>query len=249
MAMTIFILEDNVYQAKILFEDISKILSEKNLYSKTITIQIFHKSSELIKAVETTGEHYNLFFLDIKIKKDEVAGFTAGKQIRNLENNSLIFFVTSYANLALASYDYGINAFAYIVKDYSHQKYISQLKKCIASYLKGSTNLTKDSFIYETKYLKVSCPFTELMYITPVSPHKLLIKTSSKDIYAHGSLKDFDGLDRRLIRCHQSFVLNITNIKFVNKSKKEAHLTDGTIIPISRKKNKELTEAINSLNK
>lgn len=87
------------------------------------------------------------------------------------------------------------------------------------------------------------------MYITPVSPHKLLIKTSSKDIYAHGSLKDFDGLDRRLIRCHQSFVLNITNIKFVNKSKKEAHLTDGTIIPISRKKNKELTEAINSLNK
>ncbi|MCD5029247.1 hypothetical protein IV313_07550 [Enterococcus asini] len=56
--MTIFILEDNVYQAKILFEDISKILSENYLYSKSITIQIFHKSSELIKAVEDSVKYF-----------------------------------------------------------------------------------------------------------------------------------------------------------------------------------------------
>ena len=242
--MAIYILEDDVYQAKYLSDLLKNIISFNYPSHRFIDINIFHKPSKLLEFLSSTGESFNLFFLDLKIKKDESSGFVTGKKIREMEDDSLICFVTSYANLALSSYDYGINGHAYIVKDSPEEKIEAQLIRCLESYFDKTNSVSEDKFIFETKNMKISCPFNELLFITPISPHKLLIKTKNKDIYASGSLKDFNQNDDRLVRCHQSFIVNIANIKFIDKSKKEAFIDHENLIPISRKKQKELMLAI-----
>ncbi|WP_137664696.1 LytR/AlgR family response regulator transcription factor [Enterococcus hulanensis] len=244
--MAIYILEDNIFQARTMEILVSNVIEKEDSYDTNQKIKVFHKTNELIDDVSCCSESYNLYFLDLKIKNDEIAGFLTAKRIRERENNSLICFVTSYKELALTSYDYGLSAYAYIVKDSTESKFIEQLKNCISAYSINTPSDNEDSFIFESKNIKISCPFKELLFITPVSPHKLLIKTSTKEIYAHGSLKNFDFLDDRLIRCHQSFIINITKIKYIEKSKKEAVIDENISIPISRKKSHELREALDN---
>jgi len=237
-------MEDNIFQAKKMEDIVLDLICQGESNNPKEKLKTFYKPSSLLAEVNASSESYNLYFLDLKIKMDETAGFLTARHIRENERNSLICFVTSYSELALTSYDYGLSAYAFIVKDAPKLTFLDQIRNCIRAYRDNTPSKNEDLFTFESKHIKVICPFRELLFITPVSAHKLLIKTTSKEIYAHGSLKDFNLMDDRLIRCHQSFMVNITNIKYVDKTLREAVIDDSISIPISRKRTRELKIAL-----
>ena len=241
--MSIIILEDNIIQRKVLFDIVSYYINSENI--STEEILLFSRPKELIETAKRSCTTRNLYFLDLKIKNDEVAGFVVAKQIRQIEPAAMICFVTTYGDLALLSYDYMTAAFAYVLKNQPKEIFIEKIYACITEYL-SHVEEESDIFVLKTRFSNIIVPFRELLYITTTSPHKLLIKTSNKEMHTHGSLKQFENKDNRLIRCHQSFFINIENTKSIDKSNRHAILKDGTIIPISKSTNSKVQEVWSS---
>ncbi|MDT2661135.1 LytTR family DNA-binding domain-containing protein [Enterococcus hulanensis] len=256
--MAIYILEDNVFQCGYLLKTISNICD--TLGFKSIDIQESSRPERVIQFCNSSSYEKNLYFLDLKIDGDETAGFKVAQKIRSIEPQAMIVFVTSYANLALLSYEYMISAFAYILKYDDEKDYFDKITSCISAYKKSTeTNSIDEYFIFENKFTSIRFLFNDLLYVTSVSPHKLVLCTKSKEIYCYGSLKDIQNLNNRIIRCHQSYLINIQNVKKIDKSNRRLILENEIHIPISKKmyatvseswkKYYDLHNSINEINK
>lgn len=237
--MAIYILEDNIFQSNYLEKTI-RILS-RELGVKTGPICIASHMQTMLDYCREATEAVNLYFLDIKIKKNEVAGLSVAKQIRTLEPQAFIAFVTSYAEFALASFEYMTNAFAYILKTDDETAFQLKIRDCLVKY----TNFLEsqdplDYFIYEDRFTSIKLPYRELLYLYTVSQHKIAVKTADEDICFHGTLKQLEVREPRLIRCHQSYLVNLDNAKIIDKSSRKIIFRNDLSIPIARQAMKKV---------
>lgn len=239
--MGIFILEDNFEQKEFLHRVIEKIVNKNNISHSTIVSTT--SVSRLLEAIQFNGE-YNIFFLDLNIKNNNVAGLDVAKQIRKVDDNSDIVIVSSHPNLALTSYQYMISVLSFIDKSSDIDSFIKQIERCLLKYkqtLQKSHQQT-DWFFYESKFTDIRVPFNEIRYVTTLDGHRIHIKTTSRDFQFYGILADIEGNDQRLIRCHQSYIVNLAAINEIDKSKNIICLDGGFEIPISRRMKKKVTE-------
>lgn len=232
--MSVYILEDNVFQTNYLQKTI-QYLCEKHHYDLGSVLTASH-SQTLLEYCRKATEDANIYFLDIKIKQNETAGLMAAKQIRQLEPQAFIAFVTSYAEFALASYDYMTNAFAYILKTEDQEQFQEKINNCLQKYQQFIDNQTPlDYFIYKDRFTSIKLPYKELLYIYTVSQHKIGIKTVDQEIYFHGSLKEMAEREPRLLRCHQSYLVNLENAQMLDTSGKQIIFTKEIGVPVARK--------------
>lgn len=241
--MSIYILEDDLIQTNHLCQTLEALCEENKFFPGKITA--FTRPKDILQASQTAESSPNLYFLDIKVRADETAGLATARKIRNLEPDALIAFVTTYADLALKSYEYMTAAFAYILKTASPEAFAQSLKTCLKKYTEVlNTQTAIDYFSYEDRYTNLRVPFHDLYYISTLPPHKILVKTITREICFHGTLKEVADNDPRLIRCHKSFYINGEKIQILDKSARELTLTDGTVIPVARKSVKEVQDAL-----
>lgn len=232
--MSIYILEDNLFQRDYLIKIVHSICENIGLVSVEIC-ETTHPET-LIQLCKSATSDKNLYFIDLKIDGDETAGLKAAKKIRKIEPWAIIVFVTSYADLALLSYEYMISAFAYVLKYDNENDYFNKIESCVLAYNDSlNASVPEKYFIYENKFTTVRFPFKDLLYVTSVSPHKLVLRTINKEIYSYGTLKNIQNLDNRIVRCHQSYLINIENVKMIDKSNHQLILENDVVIPISRK--------------
>ncbi|WP_314066417.1 LytTR family DNA-binding domain-containing protein [uncultured Vagococcus sp.] len=239
--MGIFILEDNFEQKEFLHRVINKIVTKNHISHSTIVSTT--SVSRLLEAIQFNGE-YNIFFLDLNIKNDNMAGLEVAKQIRKVDDNSDIVIVSSHPNLALTSYQYMISVLSFIDKSSDIDSFIKQIERCLLKYketLQKSHQQT-DWFFYESKFTDIRVPFNEIRYVTTLDGHRIQIKTTSRDFQFYGILADIENNDQRLIRCHQSYIVNLTTISEIDKSNNIICLDGGFEIPISRRMKKKVTE-------
>lgn len=232
--MAIYYLDDNLFQHKEMLKNVNNVL----VGSCELSTEIypFSKTNKMLDCIKHSNHSYNLYFLTLNHNDSGSSVFAAAKKIRQLEPHSMICFISSFDELALTSYEYNISAFAYIVRK-SHTDYQKKVSECIVTYINNLKPKDNDIFFFESKYALISFPFREILYVSTISAHKVLIKTTTKDIHVYATLKKFQNLDPRLIRCHQSFYINITKIKYIDKSNRVALIANGLEIPISKKNN------------
>ncbi|MCI9239238.1 LytTR family DNA-binding domain-containing protein [Lachnospiraceae bacterium 50-23] len=72
----------------------------------------------------------------------------------------------------------------------------------------------------------------------------LLLHTESEDIICHKSMKEMEQIlqDKGFVRCHTSYIVNLSYIKGVKKL--EIELVTGEKIPVSQPKRKEFMEKL-----
>lgn len=242
--MGIYILEDNVFQNCYIKETIQE-LCRKNSYRLGAITAASHPKT-IIDSCRASAEPASLYFLDIKIKENETAGLLVAKQIRRLEPQAFIAFVTTYAEFALASYEYMTSAFAYIVKTADTADFQEKIKGCLDTYEHYlATQTPVEYFSYQDRFTNLKVPFADLFYVATVSPHKIMVKSKNKEHYFHGALKDIASADPRLVQCHQSFLVNLDSAQLIDKSKRLLYFTDDITAPIARKSMKQVLNAWN----
>lgn len=205
-------------------------------------LKSFTDGGELLKY--NAGAPFDVLFLDIDMPRPN--GFDIAKSLREGFSDCLIVFVTSHSELVYDSLDF--QPFNFIRKNSGvplETSIPAIAGKLFCRLRQGDTVLIEDRHLGEVpvKIREIACLESSGHYIiyslvsgSPENPPKKLV--------SRGSIaereKFFEGYG--FARAHKGFIVNLSQIKRLNTSKREAELSGGISVPIGKKYRAELKE-------
>jgi DNA-binding LytR/AlgR family response regulator len=187
-------------------EDITLLADALNTYDPTFQITAFTSGETMLSEITDSGLAADILFLDIYMPG--VNGILAAQRIRTERKDLKIIFISSSKEYYPQAYE--VFAFNYILKPFDKERLYAVLDRAIEEL--GRENACKISFSYKSASYSVDC--RDILYIE--SRDKLLLFH-----LADGSvLQTYWRLDevikelpkQTFIRCHQSFIVNISHI-------------------------------------
>lgn len=231
--MSIFILEDDILQAQNMKNLIEEICLKQQIPYDFI--ETTSRSEQLLKKIPLTSR-IPIYFLDIEIKNEDHKGLLVAQQIRKVDTNGIIVFVTTHSELAPISYQYMVSALTFIDKALPYKKRVQLIEQCLQHYAnKNLSETERDDFVVDHAHAMVRVPFSTVEYIMTDEPHRLSLVTEKQVINFYGTLKEVEELDERLIRCHQSYVVNKEQVQMYDSRNKTLVLQSGKTVPVSRR--------------
>lgn len=189
----------------------------------------------------------NIYFLDVELKHPAYDGFLLGREIRKIDPNGTIVYITSFKDLAYKTFQYHIEAFDYIVKDSQDQLYTS-ISECLQSIVQRLKEETKDPIVCFTcksgdklRYI----PIDDIYYFeTSARSHHVILHGKNQRIEFLGNLTDIEKeLGEGFLKIHRSYIIALDKIDSIDLKHNEV-MVRGGICPISRKEKSRLLEKI-----
>jgi|SRR5690625_1946133 len=240
--MSIFILEDDVIQAQHLKRIVEEICEKRQLPYDFI--EVTSKGEQVIHKIPLST-YIPIYFLDIEIKREEQKGLQVAQEIRKYDPDGIIVFVTTHSQFAPISYQYMVSALTFIDKGLPYEERYYMLEQCLLHYQsRNKAHSPTDDFIVENAYTTVRVPFFKVEYVKTGEPHRLVLVTTDRLVHFYGTLKEMETLDKRLLRCHQSFVVNTAQIAHYNKTEKMITLKSNKRIPVSRRLSRKVIQKL-----
>ncbi len=190
--------------------------------------QMYSSAEDLLEKL-TQRERCDLLFLDIKMP-DGMSGYDLAKQIRIIDQQVSIVFVTHYQDYAIQGYP--LNILRYITKPFEDQQVFEVL-----DIVYRQLQLVEDqNIVVGIKGQQIVIPYREILFMESQA-HNLKIFTTAKSGYIQTRIKIRDmmeSIDNRLfIQTHRGFIVNVMYIRVLHQ--KQLSLADHSSIPISRK--------------
>ena len=240
--MSIFIFEDDMIQANSLKKMVEEIFLEESIPYDFI--ETTSKYEEIIEKIPFCKEKA-IYFLDIEIKEEEKKGLDVAKEIRKVDPNGIIVFITTHVELAPISYQYMVSALTFIDKNQPIEIKKLSIRKCLVYYREQNVQAElEDIFFVENAYTSLKIPFHTIEYFCTDEPHRLKLVATNQFVQFYGTLKELEEKDARLIRCHQSFLVNRDKIQSIDLTMQELILYSGKRIPVSRRMMKSMKALI-----
>ena len=217
----IAICDDQIICGETLELSLDKIMTE---YNTSYKIDIYTSSNELLKVLESGEKAYDILFLDILMGKDELNGIDVARKIRTFDDNTSIVFVTSSTDHVLDGYS--VRALQYLIKPIDEKI----LREVLEYEHKSKHNVT---VVFKEKDSTRKVHASDIVHIETFGRNvKVVLKT--EEFIAYNKISDVEQMlpSMYFIRCHQSFVININNIKEIRHG--EAVTVLDSIVPISR---------------
>lgn len=231
--MSIFILEDDIIQAEELKQVLAGICESRQISYDFIFSTA--KGERLLEKMTETAMNA-IYFLDVEIRGEQHSGFQLAQHIREQDEQGIIVFITTHYEFAPISYQYMVSALTFIDKGLDEEARYKSLEACLLHYQSAnSKSLPADDFVMETAEATVRLPFAEMEYIMTAGPHRLELVAKNRIIHFYGQLKKIEQRDDRLIRCHQSYVVNVEQIQAYHPKDRLLTLKSGRVIPVSRR--------------
>lgn len=224
------IIDDEIEVANKLTSYIDKYFQINNCQCE---VKFFDTAS---KFLENYHFDFDAIFMDINMPG--VDGMSATKELRRLDKNVKIIFVTSLAQYAIKGYE--VNAFDFVVKPVNYYTFAMKLDRLMENYREKEGA----SIIIKANNSFIKTPISDIKYIE-VSDHKLIVHTISNDFETYDTLSNYLNLlkNEPFALCNRCYLVNL---KYVNKVNKDAVYIGNNCIQMSRRKYKEF---MNSLNK
>lgn len=158
----------------------------------------------------------NVVILDIEFKNSKINGLNIAKEIRKMNKDFYIIFITSHFEYLMEAYDY--KTFAYLFKNSLSVDTISTTLNRLFDDISGTSS----------KFIKIDGKgtFVDLNDIQFIEKNgmKLIYHTSRAVFNTYNSFSKIEGtLPDNFVRCHKSFIVNINNIASIS-------LVDSTIV-------------------
>lgn len=210
-----------------------KVIELGKKYMIDIENDIFFDGGRLVDHIKN-GKKYDLIFLDIEMLG--INGVDVAFQIRKYDSRVLIIYVTSHESYAPEAFE--VSAFRFLIKPVD----IEVLDRYFCSALKEIEN---KPLYFEYHYNKIShkLAIKDIMYfqsdrrITYIITNNSMVKCYEKLNIIERKISDSKVI---FLRVHQSFLVNPEYVDtYMYDSIK---LTDGTVISISFKRRKEVSQ-------
>lgn len=214
--------------SKLHINQLSNILKCISL-DKNIQLEIstFNSSKELIKFCLKYKNYFDLIILDVLLK--EFDGISTAKYIRNIYKDIYIVFVTYSKEYALESYS--VNASGYFLKPCSYSSIENTILKIRKDILFGRKNVMYVKNNHDIYTLRLN----EIVYFESNLRKINAYLNDGSIVSFYNKLSDLEieiGSDN-FIRCHRSFLVNLSYIKNIVAS--NIITTTNTSLPISKK--------------
>jgi DNA-binding LytR/AlgR family response regulator len=214
-------------------ETLKSILDECK--SKPEDAEVFEYSDGKSLVDEHKRTPHDILFLDIEM--EGMTGLETGHDIRSIDRNVIIIYVTSHGKYVFKSFR--IEPFDYILKPIEIKKIEDVLRRAVAKYREQHHSLVI-AFKEQTYTLKVC----DIVYLESNLRH-IKFYTDNNTFMCLGKLDEYE---RNLtpygfLRCHQSFLLNMGFIRSINRD--TITTTNSLEINMSTRKKQECLNAFN----
>lgn len=212
------------------------ICSKENIQ---IEVDGFYSGYALEKEI-LSGTAYDILYLDIHMKNGN--GITAAENIRKVDDNVLIIYVSGYDKYLMQLFR--LDVFAFVKKPID---VISFTKTFLQANQKVGSRITYFTYHYRSQEYKVLC--NSILYFESNGRKIIVHMKNGEDVFYNGKLSD---VEKQLssgkipfLRIHQSFLVNYHNIKC--RSRSDVTLVNGTLLPISEDRKKEFGRQYSNL--
>lgn len=237
---TAIIADDDIIQRTI----IKKLIDEN--YSKIQIVAEVGGAKELIEASNAHKPHLPL--LDINLGSDEIFDY-----LNQLETEPIIIFISSEKRFAVDAFRF--NALDFIPKPLDKLVFDSAINKVLT---KLDLETYKSEAVTNLNYLAISSSqgfdiinLSEVLSITSEGRSTLFVTDDGRRILSYKNLTQYEYLLYKyplFIKVSRSCIINF---KFVKKIVRESgmfcELSNGEIIPVSRRKTNDFKNFLNSL--
>ncbi len=222
------IVEDEDSYASQLTEYINKYQAESGNYFK---ITRFSDGDEITNGYK--GQ-FDIILMDIEMKLMD--GMIAAEEIRKLDQDVVIMFITNMTNYAIRGYQ--VDALDYVLKPVSYFAFSQKLGRAIGKIRKKDVKYISIEMSSGVKKVDVDSIF----YIESEG-HNLVFYTTSGEFYIRGKLSDYE----EQLAAYGFFRSNkgyLVNLKFVDGVEKGSCLIAGKQLLISRARKNDFMSAL-----
>lgn len=175
--INIAIVEDEKLYVSQFKEYISRYEKESG---NRINVRVFPDGAEI---VENYSGDFDIILMDIQMKYMD--GMTAAEQIRKLDSEVIIMFITNMTQYAIRGYE--VDALDYVVKPVEYFSFSQKLDRAI-----GRLQNKKKVFVsipVEDGVLKME--IDDIYYVESMG-HSLIYRTKKGEFTARGTMKDME---------------------------------------------------------
>ena len=194
-------------------------------------IFLFESSAALLDAFFAQNKRYDLCLLDIVM--DESSGMKLAQKLREHDFDSVIIFITSHPEYAIEGY--GVNALHYLVKPICPDK----LERLVAA--DYHRRFHQSHIVFRTGVQNLRIATKDVVYLEIVGRSVNIALVDGSSVQYQGRLSDFLSGLKQFVRCHNSFALNIANVREIEKTC--AIAINGRQVPVSRTYYKDTQKA------
>lgn len=225
----IAICDDEEYYREKIKNDLEIILQQRNIQEYSIDVW---SSGEALCENQWKLKEYQVVFLDIDMKK--MNGLETAKNIRMVNKEAYLAFITAYVDYAVKGY--GVDAIRFLLKDALDKT----LSECVDTILERMAyREKKEMFLFLEGKREVT--IHKICFVES-QKHKLIfcMKNEEQQLTMYGKM---DKIEERLkaygfIRIHKSFLVNVKEI--VQVANYRAILKNGKNLPIPREKYRQV---------
>ncbi len=215
------------------------LLFEKAFIKNDFEAQIVFTTSNYKELLSyLTSNMVNVVVLDIEFKNSKINGLDIANEIRKINKDCYIIFITSHFEYLMKAYDY--KTFAYLFKSALSVETLSETLNRLFDDISGNTR----------KFIKIDnkgtfIDLTDIQFIER-SGMKLIYHTlHNGNFEAYSSFaKIEENLPQNFVRCHKSFIANINNIVNISLSDNCITFKNGDICYIGPKYKNSFMEMI-----
>ena len=196
-------------------------------------ISSFHDGLDIVSDYKA---EYDIILFDIQMK--HMDGMSAAEQIRKLDPDVIIIFITTTIQFAVQGYL--VDALGYILKPVTYLAFSQILNKAINQLEKKNTKLY---ITIDVEGGKMRLDISRIIYFES-QKHTVFIHTEDGDFLTQGPLKRFDAIlsDKGFFKCHNAYLLNLEKVNGIVSG--FVSMTNNIELPISRARKKDFLDAL-----
>lgn len=220
--MRIFILDDDCSFAQLVMNKLEAYLKS---IGRDASISTFSSYEELLPALSL---HPDILFTDIELSSGGNNGIAVAKELVRLVPSCKVIFITSYMNYALEVYE--AEHFWFIVKDELEKR----LPIAMERYFQITSGKSSSGIVVSYGHEKVVISQSEIIYCE-VKQRKICIVCDGHTEHTYEPLSSIQSAldDRVILRCHNSYVVNLERVTKFRPNGFE--MSNGDTVPISRR--------------
>lgn len=179
------------------------------------------EQSDIISAIK--NKDIDVLFLDIDFKNSERNGIKLAKELRTLNSNFKLIFLTGHFEYSLLAYK--CKTFDYVLKPITYQNLTPTIKRLKADFENDTSNFVKISKNFSLR--------TDDILFIERNKSKAIVYTSDSIYSSSYSLTTLlEELPSSFIRIHRSYIINQDRMKVIDRENKQIIFDNNKSCPI-----------------
>ena len=211
MNIKVAIVEDNQESSQLLSEMLNRYSAETDISFEITT----HADGMVF--INTFRSQYDLVFLDIEMPI--MNGMAAAKELRKVDKDTLLVFVTNLAQFAVDGYE--VQAFDFIIKPVKYANFKMKLARIINEL---QHRKQEGSILLQTRNMTRKIPTSEILYLA-VQDHDVVFHLIDETITIRSSLSAWEEKlePYHFVRCNSYSLVNLKHVTSIQGDELRLH--------------------------